>query len=85
MLISSLLVPMHRSLLSLLLRLLPGDVNLEALLDDEEGRLGLELAFRVNETELEIAQEPRADLVDLEQCEVAADAEVGSAAELSHR
>ena len=49
---------------------------------DEEGGLGLELGRGVDELEVEVAQQPRADLVDLQQSQVAADADVGSTTEL---
>lgn len=65
-----------------LLEILPRDVHLEALLDDEEGGLGLELPARVGQLELEVAQQPRDHLVDLQQRQVPTDADVGAAAEL---
>lgn len=58
------------------------NIHLQPLLNNKECRKGLEVAVGMNELEAVVAQQPRHDLVDLEQREVAADAEVGSAAEL---
>lgn len=57
-------------------------VHIQALLDDKEGRVSPERLTRMDEPELVIAQQSRDDLVDLEQREIAADADVCAAAEL---
>ena len=58
------------------------DINLEALLYDKEGRVCLERSAGMNQLEPVISQQPRDDLVDLEQRQVPADTEMTSAAKL---
>lgn len=51
-------------------------------MNNEEGGVGLEFLTRVDEFEVEVAQETGADLVDLEEGQVTADAEMTTTAKL---
>lgn len=64
--------------------LLLRDENLQPFLYNEKCGVGFQLPSRVDELKVVVPQEPRDDLVDLEQGKVAADADVTTTAEL-HR
>lgn len=56
---------------------------LQALLDHEEGRVVLQRPAGMYELKLVPPQQVRKQLVDLQQCQIPADAEMASSAELT--
>lgn len=61
---------------------LPRNKDLQTLLYNKESGMRCELLARVDKLEVEITQQPRAHLIDLEERQVAADADVTAATEL---
>ena len=60
----------------------PLDVHVEPVRHGKEAREDGDGLVGVRQLKLKVAQEPRDDLVDLEEGQVAPDADVGAAAEL---
>lgn len=60
-------------------------VDIQALLDNEESRVGTDWLVGVDESEPIVTEQTRNDLVDLKQGEIAANADVSTATELSRQ